>query len=98
MSTTTLSDSLNANKETKMNDLATTDVRDLVTFDGGLQAGVVILADVSISMKGPRIRKLREELAGLWKEIGGSAKLLAFNGEVIPVAKPSQIPSPSGST
>lgn len=73
-------------------------MRDLVSFDGMLQVGIVILADVSGSMHGARIEALRRELGQLWAEIGDRAKLIAFSHNVIPISSPAELPAPHGGT
>ncbi len=73
--------------------LATT-VQDSANDTG---AAVVILCDVSGSMRGKRIERLRQALQNLWPEIR-KARLLAFSDEVKAVAEPQSLPEPGGGT
>lgn len=63
---------------------------------------LVILADVSGSMsdraqEGTKIERLREALGSIWAETPG-ASLIAFNGNVMPLEGPDDLPSPTGGT
>jgi Mg-chelatase subunit ChlD len=83
-----------------MNELnITPKTRELVTLsDGRHQTGIVILADISGSMCGPRFQNLKRELGQLWQELGGKAELVAFNSRVTPVISPEYLPLPGGGT
>ncbi len=60
-------------------------------------ASVVILADVSGSMRGPKIDRLMKELGKLWPEI--KARLISFAFEAKWVdGGPHRLPAPGGST
>jgi Mg-chelatase subunit ChlD len=76
-----------------MNELST-DLRDSANDIG---AAVVILCDVSSSMAGERIKRLREALRELWATMP-RCRLLAFNFRVWPVESPETMPTPSGNT
>lgn len=73
-----------------VNDLMTRAPEDIGT-------GVVILADVSGSMAGSKIRRLTEGLRDVWGRVRG-AKLLAFNDHVRWIDGPDRIPTPDGGT
>jgi Mg-chelatase subunit ChlD len=82
-----------------MNELSKIANRDLVTLsDGRTQTGIVILADISGSMRGPRFQNLKRELQDLWVELKGKADRIAFNSHVTAVSDPSYLPLPGGGT
>jgi hypothetical protein len=56
----------------------------------------VILADVSESMAGDNIRRLKGELFRLWPEVTG--RILAFNDRVQWCDAPAELPEPFGGT
>jgi hypothetical protein len=60
-------------------------------------ASMVILADVSGSMRGNKIIRLRQGLSDVWKSLKG-ARIIAFNDALWPVDGPTLIPEPSGGT
>jgi len=59
-------------------------------------SAVVILADVSGSMQGEKIVRLRRELSRLWPEI--TARLLAFSDQIHWCDGPEDLPAPYGGT
>lgn len=59
-------------------------------------ASVVIMADVSGSMRGAKIRRLKDELNRLWPEI--KARLMAFSDRPDWVEAPASLPEPFGGT
>jgi hypothetical protein len=65
-------------------------------IDAGSTAGRVILCDVSGSMNGPRIARLREYLGEVWPE--SRARLAAFANGFRWVESPDRLPSPMGGT
>jgi hypothetical protein len=73
-------------------------MRSLATIDGQEQVGIVVLADISGSMCGTRIERLRTELGLLWEEIGHSARLFEFNESISPVESPAHLTYPRGGT
>ncbi len=60
-------------------------------------AAVVILCDVSSSMAGERIKRLKEALRSLWATMP-RCRLLAFSFRVWPIESPERMPEPSGNT
>jgi hypothetical protein len=58
---------------------------------------VVILCDLSSSMQGKRIQRLREALESIWATMP-RARILGFASTVFSIAEPRTIPEPSGST
>lgn len=62
----------------------------------GGTASRVIVADVSGSMRGERIRRLQASLERIWSDVG--AKLLAFNWQLLWCDSPANLPPPDGST
>lgn len=59
-------------------------------------ASVVVLADVSGSMRGTKIRRLKDELNRLWPEV--KARLMAFSDQADWLAGPDALPEPCGGT
>jgi len=59
-------------------------------------AAVVVIADVSGSMRGEKITRLRRELGRIWPEI--EARLLAFSDNSRWVDGPQDLPEPGGGT
>lgn len=59
-------------------------------------ASVVIVADVSGSMQGRRIQRLRAELKRLWPEL--NARLMAFSFSCRWCDGPDDLPEPNGNT
>jgi Mg-chelatase subunit ChlD len=59
-------------------------------------SATVILADVSGSMRGAKIQRLRSELGKLWPEI--TARLMSFADRLNWIENPSHLPEPSGGT
>jgi Mg-chelatase subunit ChlD len=59
-------------------------------------AAVVVLADVSGSMRGNKIERLKRELTRLWPEI--NARLIAFADRPEWVANPQSLPGVGGGT
>ncbi len=76
-----------------MNELATT----LQDSASDIGAAVVILCDVSSSMAGERINRLKEALRSLWATMP-RCRLLAFSFRVWPIESPETMPEPSGNT
>jgi Mg-chelatase subunit ChlD len=60
-------------------------------------AAVVILCDLSSSMAGERVKRLREALANLWSSMP-RCRIFGFNYAVFPIEHPSRIPEPTGNT
>lgn len=60
-------------------------------------AAVVILADTSASMDGPRFRKLKDALRSIWPEIS-KAVLIEFNTLVQQLSSPEELRDTTGGT
>ena len=60
-------------------------------------ASLVVLADVSGSMKGDKIQRLQRELRSIWPERPG-ARLLSFASSLSWCDSPSDLPGAAGST
>ena len=68
----------------------------IARLDDQESASTIIIADVSGSMRGDKIERLRRELKNLWPEI--TARLLAFSDRMHWCDGPSDLPNPMGGT
>lgn len=72
-------------------------MKEIVRRPEEIGASVVILADVSGSMGGRKIERLRVGLSEVWPQVPG-AKLLVFNDLARWITGPDQLPVPDGGT
>jgi Mg-chelatase subunit ChlD len=70
---------------------------DLTDSARDVGAAVVILCDISGSMLGERINRLRDALKTLWEEMP-RCRIFGFNYRVHLIESPDRIPTPSGNT
>ena len=59
---------------------------------------MVILCDISGSMRGEPIMRLRQHLQSIWPELEPISKLVAFSDGVEVVESPRHLPNPHGGT